>query len=75
MNKKNKHLFYIYQQQAYWEIDRGLNSMDNSIKENKLVINNISKEIKDSSNEYIKSLKKENKEKMAKVMNMNMFRA
>lgn len=49
--------------------------MDNSIKENKLVINNISKEIKDSSNEYIKSLKKENKEKMAKVMNMNMFRA
>lgn len=74
MNKKNKHLFYIYQQQTYWEIDRGLNSMDNSIKENKLVINNISKEIKDSSNEYIKSLKKENKEKMAKVMNMNMFR-
>lgn len=74
MKKKNEHPFYIYQQQTYWEIDLGLNSMDNSIKENKLVMNNISKEIKDSSNEYIKSLKKENKEKMAKVMNMNMFR-
>lgn len=74
MKKKNEHPFYIYQQQTYWEIDLGLNSMDNSVKENKLVMNNISKEIKDSSNEYIKSLKKENKEKMSKVMNMNMFR-
>lgn len=48
----------------------GIHPIENSLKENQVLGITLSKEIKDIYNEYFKSLKRENHEKMSRDMNM-----